>query len=133
MNRRIFGKLTFGMAAVGVVTPSALLSEKPKLRWLRTCIREVKLRINTEGASYEEQFEGVSMMTIRGLRSDGQMFFGAAPIGCEDASPQRLRECLDAMLNDSPLNGEVNADAMRRNLLVDRYKGRLDWVEEEKL
>lgn len=103
-----------------------------KMRWLRTCLREVNYRMSpdTTGTSYEEIFEGTPTMFLRGLRSDGQMFVSFAPVECEDATPEKLREHLDTMLNDPALNGVVNAEEMRLNLTHDRYKGHYDWVEE---
>jgi hypothetical protein len=130
MNRRIFGKLAFGTAAVGVVSPLTLSQDKTPLRWIRTCLRVMKQRVNADGASYDEQFDGVYMMFLRGIRSDGQMFISFAPCDCEDATPERLRVKLDSMLTDRPLSGVVNATEMRRNLTTDRYKGMLGWEEE---
>ena len=101
-----------------------------KMRWMRTNLREVKYKLDTPDASYEETFEGTPTMFLRGLRSDGQMYVSFAPVGCEDATPEKLREHLNTMLNDPALSGVVNADEMRRNLTHDRYKGNYDWVEE---
>lgn len=99
-------------------------------RWLRTNMREVKTKLDTEDASYEETFEGVPMMYLRALRSDGQMFMSYAPVGSDDAKPEKLRNYIDSMLNDPALSGVVNADEMERNILTDRYKGLPDWTEE---
>ena len=103
-----------------------------KMRWLRTCLREVNYRMSpdTTGTSYEEIFEGTPTMFLRGLRSDGQMFVSFAPVECEDATPEKLRNYIDSMLNDPALSGVVNADEMERNILTDRYKGLPDWTEE---